>query len=73
MVMATITRYPFVRHLNGSATSYVQHLKGGRVTMVNISSVGALQMAQQPPTPEPTYVAVAHTTASVNSAAATAP
>jgi regulator of protease activity HflC (stomatin/prohibitin superfamily) len=31
MVMATITRYPFVRHLNGSATSYVQHLKGGRV------------------------------------------
>lgn len=29
--MATITRYPFVRHLGGSATTYVQLLKGGTV------------------------------------------
>lgn len=29
--MATITRYPFVRHLGSSATSYVQHLKSGSV------------------------------------------
>lgn len=36
--MATITRYPFVRHLSGSATSYVQHLKGGRVRAEGVGS-----------------------------------
>lgn len=29
--MATITRYPFLRHLNGAPTTYVQHLRGGKV------------------------------------------
>jgi len=29
--MATITRYPFVRHLNGAATTYVQLIKRGSV------------------------------------------
>lgn len=29
--MATITRYPFVRHLSGSATTYVQHVKRSEV------------------------------------------
>jgi regulator of protease activity HflC (stomatin/prohibitin superfamily) len=29
--MATITRFPFARHLGGSATSYVQLLKAGQV------------------------------------------
>lgn len=29
--MATITRFPLVRHLSGAATTYVQHLKAGQV------------------------------------------
>jgi len=28
--MADIARYPFVRHLRGTATTHVQHVKGGR-------------------------------------------
>lgn len=36
--MATITRYPFVRHLSGSATTYVQLIKSGRIRREGIGS-----------------------------------
>src|SRR3954467_4617341 len=29
--MADITRYPFARHLRGTATTYVQHVRNGQV------------------------------------------
>ena len=29
--MATITRYPFVRHIRGTATSHLEHRVGGEV------------------------------------------
>ena len=29
--MADISRYPFVRHLRGAATTYVQHVRSGRI------------------------------------------
>ena len=28
--MADIARYPFVRHLRGTATTHIEHVKGGR-------------------------------------------
>jgi hypothetical protein len=34
--MADITRTLFLRHLRGSATSYVRHLRGGRIAHAGV-------------------------------------
>jgi regulator of protease activity HflC (stomatin/prohibitin superfamily) len=37
-IMADITRYPFVRHLRGGATTYVSHLRNGRTVHAGVGT-----------------------------------
>ncbi len=44
--MADIARYPFVRHLRGSGTTHVQHIRNGATVHAGVGALVLVPAAQ---------------------------